>query len=57
VRSETPAAHLARLKVTYQSRRIERDGKRLVAIERTTGRCITVASAGELEAALGVAQR
>jgi hypothetical protein len=57
VSGETPAAHLARLKVTCQGWRIVRDGGRITATERATGRRITAASPSELEAALAQAQR
>jgi len=54
--SETPAAHLARLKVTYQGWRIERDGSRIVAVDREDGRRIVAAPPGELEIWLARAQ-
>ena len=39
--SETPATHLARLRVQYGSRfRIERNGSRFTARERASGRAI-----------------
>ena len=54
--SRTPAAHLARLKVTYQGWRIERDGRRLVAVERATGHRLNAATPGELENRLADAE-
>jgi hypothetical protein len=56
VSSETPAAHLARLKVTYRGWRIERDGERIVAVERGTGGRITAATTGELDSRLAEAE-
>jgi hypothetical protein len=54
--SRTPAAHLARLKVTYHGWRIGRDGRRLVAVERTTGHRLDAATPGELENRLADAE-
>jgi hypothetical protein len=56
VSSETPAAHLARLKVTYQGWRIVRDGGRLTAVERATGHRLNAATPGELENRLADAE-
>lgn len=56
--SETPAAHLARLQVSYPAWRITRDipevtGSRgFTAVERATGRRHLAVTVGELEAAL-----
>ena len=50
--STTPAAVLARLKVTYQGWLLSRTAHGLTAVERSTGRRITAATAGELETAL-----
>jgi hypothetical protein len=58
VSSQTPAAHLARLQVTWPAWRITRDipevtGSRgFTAVERATGRRIIAATVGELEATL-----
>jgi hypothetical protein len=50
--STTPAAVLARLKVTYQGWRISRTGDGFTAVERSTGRRITAGTVTELETAL-----
>jgi hypothetical protein len=50
--STTPAAVLARLKVTYQGWLISRAADGFTAVERSTGRTITAATVGELETAL-----
>ena len=51
--SETPATHLARLRVQYGSRfRIERNQGRFTARERASGRTIRANSSGELEGKL-----
>ena len=50
--SRTPAAVLARLKVTYQAWRITRSADGFTAVEHSTGRRITAATVGELETAL-----
>lgn len=56
--SQTSAAHLARLQVTWPAWRITRDipevtGSRgYTAVERATGRRLTAPDLGELEAAL-----
>jgi hypothetical protein len=57
VSSETGAAHLGRLKVTYQGWRISRDGGQIVAADRETGRRIVAATPGELESRLAEAGR
>jgi hypothetical protein len=50
--STTPAAQLARLKVTYQGWRISRTAEGFTAVERSTGRTITADTVTELEIAL-----
>jgi hypothetical protein len=51
--SETPAAHLARLRVHFGDRwRIDWSNSAYIAQHRATGRRITAASVPELEAAL-----
>jgi hypothetical protein len=50
--STTPAAQLARLKVTYQGWRIFRTADGFTAVERSTGRRITAGTVGQLETAL-----
>jgi hypothetical protein len=49
VSSETPAAHLARLKVTYQGWWIARAADGFTAVERSTGRTITAGTVTGLE--------
>ena len=47
---ETPAKHLARLRVQHGSRfRIERNDGRFTARERASGQTISASSPGELE--------
>jgi hypothetical protein len=50
--SRTPAAHLARLKVTYRGWDIRRAADGFTAIERSTGRVIIAGTVGHLETAL-----
>jgi hypothetical protein len=51
--SETPAAHLARLRVQFGDKwRIDRSDSAFLAQHRTTGRRITATSLPKLEAAL-----
>ena len=50
--STTPAAVLARLKVTYQSWQISRTADGFTAVERGTGRRITADTVAQLETAL-----
>ena len=50
--SRTPAAVLARLKVTYQGWQLSRTTEGFTAVERSTGRTITVGTVTELETAL-----
>ena len=51
--SETPATHLARLRVQYGSRfRIERNEGGFTAHERASARTISASSPGELEGKL-----
>jgi hypothetical protein len=50
--STTPAAQLARLKVTYQSWLITRTPEGFTATERSTGRTITADTVAQLETAL-----
>jgi hypothetical protein len=50
--SRTPAAELARLKVTYQLWKISRTADGFTAIERSTGRKLTAGTVAELENAL-----
>jgi hypothetical protein len=50
--SSTPAAHLARLKVTYQGWRITGTADGFTAVERSTGRTITADTVTELETRL-----
>jgi hypothetical protein len=50
--STTPAAQLARLKVTYQLWSITRTADGFTAVERETGRTITADTVGQLETAL-----
>jgi hypothetical protein len=47
--STTPAAHLARLKVTYRGWQLSRAGDGFAAVERGTGRTITADTVTELE--------
>jgi hypothetical protein len=47
--STTPAAHLARLKVTYQGWHLSRTADGFAAVERGTGRTITADTLAELE--------
>jgi hypothetical protein len=47
--STTPAAQLARLKVTYQGWRFSRSAQGFTAVERGTGRTITADTVTELE--------
>lgn len=47
--SNTPAAQLARLKVTYQGWRLSRSSDGFTAVERRTGRTITADTVTELE--------
>ena len=47
--STTPAAHLARLKVTYQGWQLSRTADGFAAAERGTGRTITADTVAELE--------
>jgi hypothetical protein len=50
---ETPATHLARLRVQYGSRfRIERSESRFTARERASARRISASTPGELEGKL-----
>jgi hypothetical protein len=50
--SSTPAAHLARLKVTYQGVADHRYRRWPTAVERSTGRTITADTVTELETRL-----
>ena len=55
--AETPAAHLARLKVSHPRWRIDRSGpgalaRTFIAVERSTGRRIVTKTLGELEGRL-----
>jgi hypothetical protein len=50
--STTPAAQLARLKVTYQGWQLSRTAEGFTAVERGTGRKITADTVAELETAL-----
>ena len=51
--SETPATHLARLRLQYGSRfRIEQNEGRFTARERASGQTISASSPGELEGKL-----
>ena len=45
--STTPAAHLARLKVTYQGWHLSRTADGFAAVERWTGRTITAVACHE----------
>jgi hypothetical protein len=45
----TPAAHLARLKVTYRGWQLSRTDDGSAAVERETGRTITADTVTELE--------
>lgn len=47
--SDTPAAQLARLKRTYTSWQIERQGNLLIARERDGERVVRAATAADLE--------
>jgi hypothetical protein len=47
--STTPAAHLARLKVTYQRWQLSRTADGFAAVERGTGCTITADTVTELE--------
>jgi hypothetical protein len=50
--STTPAAVLARLKVTYQGWQISRTADGFTAVERGTGRTIAATTVTELETTL-----
>jgi hypothetical protein len=47
--SATPAAHLARLKVTYRGWQLSRTADGFAAVERGTGRTIIADTVTELE--------